>query len=243
MRRQKEVSAEVLSRAGRYQVVRAKGLRKKDPAPLKVKEVWVEEHRYVVCLNEDQAKKDAADREAILVHLREQLKRGDKSLVGNQGYRRYLRSEGARFSIDEDKVKEEARYDGKWVLRTNTQFESAEVALKYKQLWLVEAIFRSAKSLLQTRPIFHKCDETIRSHVFCSFLALVLHKELQDRLDAGGQALEWEDVIADLDALEEVEVVLSTNASSYAARCAGPVAGSFSLSVSPCHPPCARSTR
>ena len=50
---------------------------------------------------------------------------------------------------------------------------SREVALKYKQLWMVEDVFRSMKSLLDTRPIFHKCDETIRGHVFCSFLALL----------------------------------------------------------------------
>jgi transposase len=37
------------------------------------------------------------------------------------------------------------------------------------------------KSLLDTRPIFHKCDETIRGHVFCSFLALLLRKELEDQ--------------------------------------------------------------
>jgi transposase len=93
------------------------------------------------------------------------------------------------------------------VLRTNTALDSAEVALKYKQLWRVEEIFRSAKSLLDTRPIFHKCDETIRGHVFCSFLALVLRKALQDRLDETGEHPEWADVIQDLDALEEVEVI------------------------------------
>lgn len=77
---------------------------------------------------------------------------------------------------------QEARYDEKWVLRTNTTLEAAEVALKYKQLWRVEQLFRMTKSLLATRPIFHKCDETIRGHVFCSFLSLILRKELQDRL-------------------------------------------------------------
>ena len=49
---------------------------------------------------------------------------------------------------------------------------------------MVEEMFRAAKTLLETRPIFHKCDETIRGHVFCSFLALLLRKELQDRLAA-----------------------------------------------------------
>jgi transposase len=207
MRLQKELSEQVLSRAGRYQVVREKGRSKKDPSPLEVKQVWVEDRRYIVCRNEDQAKKDAADRAAILQALEAKLKQGDKSLVGNKGYRKYIQTQGERFGIDEDKVKAEARYDGKWVLRTNTALDTADVALKYKQLWMVEDIFRSTKSLLETRPIFHKKDETIRGHVFCSFLALVLRKALQDRLDDSGESLEWADVIRDLDALEEVEVI------------------------------------
>ena len=206
LRSHKEVSEEVLSRAGRYQVVHPKGRHAKDPAPLQVKEVVVEDRRYVVCLNEDQRRKEAADREAIVGALREQLSRGDKSLIGNKGYRKYLKTQGQRFAIDEQKISEEARYDGKWVLRTNTDLPTAEVALKYKQLWMVEGIFRSAKSLLETRPIFHKCDDTIRGHVFCSFLALVLRKALQERLADPLDPLEWAHVIADLEALAEVEV-------------------------------------
>ena len=92
------------------------------------------------------------------------------------------------------------------MLRTNTDLPTAEVALKYKQLWMVEDLFRTAKTLLETRPIYHKCDETIRGHVFCSFLALVLRKELQDRLEAKGHDVEWADVLQDLEQLEEVEV-------------------------------------
>jgi Transposase DDE domain len=207
MRSQNEVKDEVLSRAGRYRVVHPPRVESDDPSPLKVKEVWVGERRYVVCLNEDEARKDAADREAIVTALREQLRNGDKSLVGNKGYRRYLSDDGPqRFRIDEAKIAEDARYDGKWVLRTNTEFDSAEVALQYKRLWMVEHWFRSCKSLLQTRPIYHRCDETIRGHVFCSFLALILRQELQARLDARGHEFEWADVIGDLDRLQLVEV-------------------------------------
>jgi hypothetical protein len=207
MRSQNEVKDEVLSRAGRYRIVHPSRVESDDPSPLKVKEVWVAERRYVVCLNEDEARKDAADREAIVAALREQLRSGDKSLVGNKGYRRYLSgSDSPRFEIDEAKIAEDARYDGKWVLRTNTELDSAEVALQYKRLWTVEHWFRSCKSLLQTRPIFHKCDETIRGHVFCSFLALVLRQELQSRLEERGHDLEWADVICDLDHLQMVEV-------------------------------------
>ena len=66
---------------------------------------------------------------------------------------------------------------------------------------MVEDIFRTTKSVLETRPIYHQCDETIRGHVFCSFLALVLRKELQDLLIRKGWTLEWADVLRDLDAL------------------------------------------
>ncbi len=207
MRSQNEVKDEVLARAGRYRVVHPERQTKQDPAPLKVKEVWVEGRRYIVCLNEDEAHKDAADREAIVASLGEKLRSGAKSLVGNKGYRRYLSSTGSdHFQIDEAKIAEEARYDGKWVLRTNTDLDPAEVALQFKRLWMVEAWFRSCKSLLQTRPIYHKCDETIRGHVFCSFLALVLRQELEARLARDGQHFEWADVIQDLDRLQMVEV-------------------------------------
>ena len=206
MRNQREVSGEVLSRGGRYQVVRATRTKRKDPSPLKVKEVTVEGRRYVVCLNEEEARKDAHDREAIIASLRKQLKQGDKSLVGNRGYRKYLKRSKAKFEVDEARIKYEARYDGKWVLRTNTDLPAAEVALKYKQLWMVEHVFRSTKSLLETRPVWHRCDETIRGHVFCSFLALVLRKELEDRLEARGHKLQWDDIIRDLTNLQYAEV-------------------------------------
>src|SRR5450759_4618280 len=179
MRSQNEVKDEVLARAGRYWLVHPKRVQSDDPSPLKVKEVSVDDRRYIVCLNEDEARKDAADREAIVAALREQLRSGDKSLVGNKGYRRYLGGGGAdHFRIDEAKVAEDARYDGKWVLRTNTELDSAEVALQYKCLSMVEQWFRSCKTLLQTRPIYHRCDETIRGQVFWSLLALGLGKRV-----------------------------------------------------------------
>ena len=200
---------QVVARGGRYAQVHPTSEDPQDPSPLKVKEVWVEgKRRYIVCVNEDQATKDRHDREAVTAALRDALKRGDKSLVGNKGYRKFLSGGSKTFVVDEDKIKEEARYDGKWVLTTNTDLASTEVALKYKQLWMVEDVFRSMKSLLETRPIFHKCDETIRGHVFCSFLALLLRKELQDRLATKDDRLEWADVIRDLDNLVEMDITI-----------------------------------
>jgi hypothetical protein len=207
MRAQREVRDDVISRGGRYRVVHPEREFSDDPSPLDVKEVWVEDHRYVVCRNQDEARKDAADREAIVASLREQLRSGAKSLVGNRGYRRYLSTSGPdSFQVDEAKIVEDARYDGKWVLRTNMETDAAEVALQYKRLWMVEQWFRSSKSLIHTRPIFHHLDATIRGHVFCSFLALVLRQELQTRLEKRGHEFEWADVIQDLSQLHTTEV-------------------------------------
>jgi transposase len=206
MRRQKEVREEVLTRAGRYEEVYGERKNPGDPSPLKVKEVWVENRRYIVCHNEDQAEKDRKDRDIILKSLEEALKKGSKSVVSNKGYRKYIKNPDEGFEINYDKVKEEEKYDGKWVLRTNTDLPAREVALKYKQLWMVEDLFRSLKSVLSTRPIYHKCDDTIRGHVFCSFLAMVLMKELNDRIENKGWSFEWKDIIRDLDNLEELEL-------------------------------------
>jgi Transposase DDE domain len=207
MRRQKEVREQVLNDGRRFRVVHEGRAKDTDPAPLKVKDVWVEDRRYVVCVNEEEVAHDRAARAAIVAGLREKLQRGEKSLVGNEGYRRFLKVEGdGHFVVDEAKIAEEARYDGTWVLRTNTELSAADVALQFKRLWMVEQWFRSCKSLLETRPIFHHCDETIRGHVFCSFLALVLRYELQTRLQAKGRKLEWADVIRDLERVQQVEV-------------------------------------
>ena len=154
-----------------------------------------------------EAEKDAADRAAILAALKRQLAKGGKALIGNTGYRRFLKTISAdHFAIDPAKVEEDKRFDGIFVLRTNTDLNPLEAMLCYKQLWMVEQTFRTAKHLLQTRPIFHKLDETIRGHVFCSFLALVLKTALEDRMAALGRSGSWPEIVADLDSLTQTEI-------------------------------------
>jgi len=163
--------------------------------------------RYIVCRNREEMKKDAAARATILAALERQLKKGDKSLVGNKGYRRFLATpDDDHFVIDRAKAEEDAKFDGIFVLRTNTDLSPLDAMLCYKRLWMVERAFRTSKSLFATRPIFHKLDETIRGHVSCSFLALVLKKELEDRIAKLGLAGSWPDILADLDSLTETEV-------------------------------------
>jgi len=206
MRLVKEIRMDVLSRAGRYREVYPENSDRTKPSPLKVKEVHQNSRRYIVCFNERQARKDAADRQAIIESLKEQLKKGAGSLVGNKGYRRYLKMEKGSARIDMKKAEEEARFDGKWVLVTDTNLSSEAVALKYKELWQVERVFRDMKSMLETRPVYHHNDASIAGHVFCSFLALVLRKELEQRLASAGHHFEWSDIKQDLKALRQIEI-------------------------------------
>jgi transposase len=215
MRASKEAREEVVGKLGSmaeaeprkgFTVVHGERKNSKDPSPLEVKEVWVDQRRYVVCYNPEQARKDAADRARIVEALRATLKQGDKALVGNKGFRKYLRVEGKHFEVDEAKLKEEARYDGLWVLRTNMALPVTQVALRYKELWMVERLFRDTKTLLKTRPVFHKRDETIRGHVFCTFLGLVLLKELDRSLRAAGLDLEHNELMRDLKALQRMRI-------------------------------------
>src|SRR5512134_1028568 len=182
--------------------------RQKGETQLAIKTVTVGGRRYVLCRNEEEAKKGAEARAAILAALERKLAQGDKSLVSNAGFRRFLGSrKGERFTIDPAKVEADARFDGLFILRTNTKLSALQVVLRYRNLLAVEDAFKTTQALLATRPIFHKTDAAIRGHVFVSFLALVLRKELIDRLAVRRpKALEWQRILDDLADLSEIEV-------------------------------------
>jgi hypothetical protein len=178
-----------------------------DLTELEAKQVKIGDRRYIVCRNLAEARRDAEQRTAILDGLRAKLAQGDKALVGNSGFRRYLKTVSVEhFAIDETRVAEDARFDGLYVLRTNTKLTPLQVMLRYRDLLRVEQLFRQAKAVLATRPIYHSSDMAIRGHVFCSFLALLLAKELEDRLHRHGIAAEWGDILRDLDRLQEIEL-------------------------------------
>jgi len=104
------------------------------------------------------------------------------------------------------RITDDARFDGLHVLRTNSNLNMLSVELAYRELWRVEAIFKTAKSILETRPIFHQSDAAIAGHLFCSFLALLLRKELDERLTKAGVNAEWNDIVRDLDRVEQVTI-------------------------------------
>jgi len=199
LRKQAEVSEEVLARAGRYRPVAEN---------LEVKEVLVEGRRYVVCRNPLEAKKDAAARARIVAKLETALAQGPKAILGNRGFARFVRVDKGAVTLDRAAIERDARLDGKFVLRTSTALDAADVARAYKSLWRVERTFRETKSTLEVRPVFHHRDDTTVGHIVGCFLALRLEVDLQRRLDERGVEVAWPDLMRDLAEVKAVEIAL-----------------------------------
>ncbi len=190
---------DVLSRAGRYSIVKDN---------LKVKEVIYEGKRYVVCLNPEEAERDQRVRSQVVNQLEAKIAHdGIKSLIGNSAYKRFLKIEGAKPGIDQKKVKEEEIYDGKYVILTNNQsMSTSEVALAYKELWRVERAFREMKSGLDLRPVFHWKDRRIRGHVMVCFLAFLLESSIKRKIAKAGVKIKYAALIDDLKQLQAIQV-------------------------------------
>jgi hypothetical protein len=219
LRRERAVANEVLARPGRYHTVADN---------LDVKEVRLGERRYVVCRNPVEAKQDAADREALLAKLRRTLERdGPKAVVGNRGYARYLKIAKGAVALDEAAIEREARLDGKFVLTTSTELSAAEIAKAYKSLWRVERAFRSLKSTLDVRPVFHQRDDSIVGHITGCFLALRLEVDLQRRLDTKQLAAPWPDLMRDLARVQSVTLDLDGTRYRLRTDCVGHAAKAF----------------
>lgn len=223
LRRTAEVKNRVLADPKPFRVVawtsrkRTRTGEVREPEPkLEVKEVVVKtdqpdgsivSNRYVVCRNPIEARREAATRDALVEKLPGMLRaQGAKSLLKNRAIARLLKAPRSAYVLDREKIAEAAKYDGIWVVRTNTELDPKDVALRYKQLWMVERTFRTAKSLLDTRPVFHQSGAAIRGHMFCSFLALTLQKALFERLEQAQLEESWNDIVRDLRAVTETEI-------------------------------------
>ena len=209
MRAGDEVTKEVVTRAGRYQKVAEK---------LRVKEVVVGDgerrRRYVVCHNPEQAERQRLHRERLLEELhqelesqRQPLRKGRHAkhtceLVTSRRYGRYLRQTPSGIpKIDHAAVAVEAKLDGKWVITSNDDTLSAEdLALGYKQLMRVEECWRTMKSGLRTRPVFHWRPHRICAHISLCVLALLLERVAEQR--AGDT---WRNILAQLDSIKVIE--------------------------------------
>jgi len=173
-----------LARPGRYRTV-AGNLRIKEVKPRHQQGVMAD--RFIVCHNPEQAERDAAVRQRMLVLLAEKIQGSDAlsktkraELRGKistmPGLNRYLRVTAAGLlRTDTAAVRRETHLDGKWLLRSSDPSLTAEdIAAGYKQLLEVERGWRDIKTHLDLRPVNHRKEERIRAHVLLCWLALLL---------------------------------------------------------------------
>lgn len=173
---------EALSFQGRYQKVREN---------LEVKEIVVGDgerrRRFVLVYNPEQAKKDQATREKTLKRIAETIlalgdpevashKKAVCALLSHRSMGRYIRqTKTGKLRINQAKVQEEESLDGKYLLSSSDDTLSPEdIALGYKQLMEVERAFRTLKTTLELRPLYHRKEERIRAHVLLCYLSLLL---------------------------------------------------------------------
>jgi hypothetical protein len=210
MRRGDEVTTDVLQRPGRYQQV-AENLR--------VKEVVVGEGErrrcYVVCHNPQEEKRQRAHRWQILRELEAELaslKEGQGEshskrvcqLRASRRYGRYVRlTKGGLLRIDAAKRRAEEQLDGKFVVHSNDDSLSpTDLALGYKQLQRVEEAWRTLKSGLRLRPVYHWAVHRIHAHVALSVLALLLERVIEQ---ACGDT--WRTIRAELEQIKLAQLL------------------------------------
>jgi len=203
---------EAISRSGRYKRVRDN---------VEVKEVIVEngsdKRRYVVVRNPQQTERDEQIRTAIVERVEAEIKRLNAqlkakkrpqahtkavcALKAHQTMGRYVRElKSGQLRLNRGAVKDQARFDGKYLLSTtDPSLSAADVALGYKQLLDVERAFRTLKSTLELRPMHHRKPDRIRAHVILCWLALLLVRVAENESGATWDRLR--------DELEQIHLV------------------------------------
>ena len=144
-----------------------------------------ESNKLIISYSESRAKKDKSNRERGLRKLEKSINSGrlTKSNINNRGYNKYLKLEGEiKITIDENKFKDDARWDGLKGYLTNTTLSKEETISNYNQLWKIEKAFRIAKTDLKVRPVFHRAKRRIEAHICIAFVAYKLYKELERQL-------------------------------------------------------------
>ncbi len=141
--------------------------------------------RLVINYSSKRAKKDEFNRNRGFRRLEKQIKSGKltKENINNRGYNKYLKLEGnINISIDKEKFENDAKWDGLKGYITNTDLSEKEIVANYNQLWKIEKAFRISKHDLRIRPIYHRLQLRIETHIIISFVAYKLYKELERQL-------------------------------------------------------------
>lgn len=170
--------------------------------------------RLIVGYSDERAKKNAYDREQGVERLRKRYAKGTltKADINKRGYNKFLSvSSGVTVCIDDDKVKQDAIWDGLKGYKTNTELSPEEVYDAYQNLWNVERSFRITKGTLEVRPMFHFTPRRIEAHVCICFVALKVYKELERLLKLSGCPYSVDEALKIAETVVTIEIARPEN--------------------------------
>lgn len=168
----------------------------------------------IITYSDSRAKKDKQNRERGLQKLEKQIKTGKltKASINNRGYNKYLKLEGEiKVVIDKTMFKQDAKWDGLKGYITNAKLAKDEILENYNHLWRIEKAFRTAKTDLKIRPIYHRKKQRIEAHICLTFVAYKVYKELERQLKIKNSNLSPEKVIEILQSMFQIEIKNPTN--------------------------------
>lgn len=140
--------------------------------------------RYIVCFNPIETTHNREARMSALSKLK--MKSNMKLLIHNNLYRKLITvDKDNSIKINEDKIKEVEEYDGKWVLLTNTEMKTEEIAQRYKKLRMIERSFKDIKTFFKIRPVYHYAERRIKAHIAIVFLSLYSERIMENMLGNG----------------------------------------------------------
>ena len=157
--------------------------------------------------SETRARKDAHERDER-VRKAESLLATPAKLKSKAHYH-YLSSDTEQsWRLDQERIARDARYDGYVAISTNSDISIPGALEQYRNLYKIEHTFRTFKSYLETRPVFHWTDRRIEGHIcLCYISYAVLHYTLT-RLETGGMKRSERDL---RDAVQKMQVSLIQN--------------------------------
>jgi transposase len=141
--------------------------------------------KLIISYSGNRAKKDYENRKKGLVKLEKRVKAGKltKSNINNRGYNKYLKLDGEiKIALDYKKFEADRTWDGLKGYLTNAKMSKDEIIENYRHLWQIEKAFRISKTDLKIRPIYHRLQHRIETHICISFVAYKIYKELERHL-------------------------------------------------------------
>ena len=168
----------------------------------------------VISYSQSRANKDQHNRERGLKRLEKLLANGKltKSSLNNRGYNKYLKMEGdIKVCIDKAKLDLDKQWDGLKGYQTNTELTASETIENYQHLWRIEKAFRISKHDLKIRPIYHRLEKRIASHICLSFVAYKVYKELERQLEEKKAGISTEQAIDIAKTIYKIKVDLNIN--------------------------------